>query len=265
MTPLLDLYLITNNEEELVSHCLDSYCSLVDIVQKCVILDNNSTDDTLDIVNSYKTKLPITLLHHRENSHHGIMRTKCLAECKAPWIFYLDSDETFTSDFYNWLSGNDLNQWDWVRFFKYTTIVDKNHFVPGGNGYTQRLFRNYDGVHFPQSIHTEPEAQWNKRYDVPEDRVLLFDHTAVKSVESLWAKGWRYQWSAREQVVGIGPSWEYSFRVNNAYKLNLIEEFSQNVKDRITWGPDSSFSNPPTQAPSIGDMSNYVEGSPYGV
>lgn len=238
MTPFLDLFLLVNNEEELLQYCLESYESIVDLVQIVSIVDNNSTDASLDIIESFKTRLPITLQHHRENSHHGIMRTKAISICKAPWIMYLDSDESWDTGFRQFLLDGWHEKADQIRFFKYTTIQDRNHFVPGGNGYTERMFRNLDGVHFPQSIHTMPTAGFNKTLDMAQERILLFDATACKSVEALWAKGFRYQWSAREKVPAIGPSWEYVYRVNEAYKRNAIEEFSSEIKARIFTGPE---------------------------
>lgn len=257
MTPWLSVFTIINNEEELLSYCLDSYCDIVDLLTEVSLVDNNSTDATLDIIESYKTKLPIILQHHRNNSRHGELRDKALSVCKGEYVFYLDSDETTSNDFGNWLRNTDIKQWDWVRFFKYTTIKDKWNFVPGGNDYSQRLFKNYPGVNFPQSVHTEMQYDWRSRHDVPRDRVLLFDATACKSPEALYAKAWKYQWAAREKVVGIGPVHEYHWRVTEAYRRNLIERFPDDVIKRITWGPESSVPIFPEDYNGLGVSSQF--------
>lgn len=244
MTPLLDTFLIVNNEEEQLAHCLDSYTAIADLMGICSIVDNNSTDATLDIIETYKDRIPIVLQHHRENNHHGEMRTKAISKCKLPWIFYLDADETTTNDFRKFLLSDKYAGYGQVRFYKITTHLDKFHYWPDGNGYTQRLFRNLNGVHFPQSIHTEPVADFSRTLDVPPEEVLLFDHTAMKSPEALWAKGVRYQWAARINVPGIGPAHEYAWRVWESFNQAKFKEFAPEIKSRISWGPEKNYGQP---------------------
>ena len=214
--PLLDVFTIVNNEEELLAHCLESYASFRSLIGVVSIVDNNSTDATLDIIERYKSRLPIVLQHHYENSHHGQMRNKALSVCTAPWIFYLDGDETITSDFGDWLASGEMERADYWEIFKYTTIIDRYHYVEGGNGYTWRLFRNLPGVGFPQEIHTEAQHPGlQRRAQVPN--VFMSDHTAIKSNEALWAKGIRYAWANRLGVPAVGPIHEYRGRVDDAF------------------------------------------------
>ena len=236
---LLDCCLITLNEEELISYCLESFVSISDLLGILSVVDNNSTDSTLDILMSFRDRLPIVLQHHHEDSNHGKMRTLALQPCHSEWILYLDGDESFTSDMHDWLLGGRLGGYDMFRFFKYTTILDRYHYVEGGNGHTQRLFKNKTGVHFPQEIHTEPQCpggwggtDWLHEWNSP----LLFDHTSCKSEEALWAKGWRYKWAFRAGIEAVGPEHEYTGRVLNTPD-STIREFPPEVKDRIFTGP----------------------------
>ncbi len=76
MSPLLDVFSIISNEEELLPYCLESYASITDLLGTVSLVDNNSTDATLDIIESFRDRLPIVLQHHRENSHHGETKLK---------------------------------------------------------------------------------------------------------------------------------------------------------------------------------------------
>lgn len=239
MAPLLDVYTIILNEEELLQYCLESYCSIADLIGVCSLVDNGSTDASLDIVESYKTRLPIVLQHHHEDNHHGRLRTKALQVCKSPYIFYLDSDETLSSDFHDWLVSGRYQAADIILFYKYTTWRDRYHYVEGGNGHTYRMFRNVPGVHFPQEVHTVPEApggfgqqMWLHEWNDP----LLYDHTACKSREGLWAKGQRYQVWAEQNVPAVGGPGEYCWRVDNT-KPEQIREFPPAVRAKIFCGP----------------------------
>jgi glycosyltransferase involved in cell wall biosynthesis len=239
MPPLLDVFVLTNNEEELLPYCLESYCLIADLIGVCSVVDNNSTDATLDIIQSYRGRLPIVLQRHNHNSHHGEMRSKALQPCRSPYIMYLDADESWTSDMRDWLLEERYKPWGLIGFMKYTTWADRYHYVTGGNGHTWRMFRNEPGVHFPESVHTVPNSprgfgsavfthEW---YDP-----LLYDHTACKSREALWAKGMRYQIWAEQNVPAVGGPGEYIWRVDNT-KPEQIEEFPEHVKRRIFCGP----------------------------
>jgi len=235
---LLDAFMVIQNEEELVQYALESFVSLGDALGILSLVDNNSTDATLSIVESFREHLNIVLQHERSHSHHGQLRNKAMEPLSAPWIFYIDGDETFTRNFSDWLRSGQIEQSNCWSFYKYTTIIDRMHYVEGGNGPTQRLFRNLPSRGFPQSIHTEPTHQdfvgWK---DVPG--VYLFDHTACKSREALWAKGARYQWAFRDKVPAVGPLHEYVGRVDNAFQNHPDHnvEFPEAIKQLIFCGP----------------------------
>lgn len=233
---MIDGFIINLNEEELLPYCLESFALVADQLGVLSIVDNGSTDASMDIIDSFRTRLPIVLQRVVDTPHHGNLRNMAIAPCKAPWIFYLDADETFTVDMRDWLLSDAREAADVWEFFKYTTIVDRYHYVEGGNGPCHRLFRNRGEVNFPQNIHTDPVYNFShtKRY-WGDHGPLLFDHTACKSREALWAKGWRYQWAWGTE--GIGPSHEYVGRVDNAHRLGLVREFEQGIRERIFTGP----------------------------
>lgn len=231
--------MILSNEEEMVQYALESFASLGDLLGTLSIVDNNCTDTTLMIVEKYASKMKILLQHEYRHSHHGHLRNMAMAPLtEEPWIFYLDGDETFTINFRDWLRGGAIDESSCWRLYKYSTIYDRFHYAEGGNGPTERLFRNFPGRHFPQSIHTEPThpdfVSWR---EVPG--VYMFDATAIKSQEALWAKGQRYQWAFRDRVPAIGPSEEYIRRVDDALNNHAERnvEFPENIRQIIFTGP----------------------------
>lgn len=236
-TPLLNGFMITYNEEELIRGALDSWALLAPILGTLSLVDNGSTDATLEIIHSYRDRLPIHLTMWEEDRHHGHMRTLALQPFDANcWVMYLDCDETWTSDMLPWLQSGVMNEADQWEFYKYSTIQDREHFTDGGNGPSRRLFRYSPGVGFPQEIHTEPQGPGLGRlHGTGQNGPFLFDHTMCKSREALWAKGWRYQWAAG--VPGIGPSHEYIGRQDHAYEVNNVVRLPQHVLDKVFAGP----------------------------
>lgn len=243
---LLDCFMILNNEEELVQYALDSFVSFGDLLGVLSIVDNNSTDATLEIVEGYRDRLNIVLQHEHRHSHHGKMRTMAMEPLtQGQWIFYLDGDEQTSANFPAWLRSGAINESNCWQIYKYTTIIDRFHYVEGGNGPTQRLFRNLPGRHFPQSIHTEPtHPEFRGWREVPG--VFMCDATAIKSYEALWMKSARYQWAFREKVPAIGPLHEYYGRVKGALDVypERNKEFPPDLRQHIFTGPDAVPGHP---------------------
>ena len=233
---LVDGFAIIYNEEELIRGMLDSFASLGQSLGILSLIDNGSTDRTLQIVQEYRSRMNIVLRSVTNTPHHGELRTLALEPLTAPWILYLDSDETFTKNFPDWIAARQMQKADIWDIFKYSTILDRYHYTEGGNGPSTRLFRNYPGVHFPQNIHTHPEHPGlTLKQMVPN--VWMFDHTGCKSREALWAKGWRYQWAAG--TIGIGPAEEYILRIDDALtkEPSPIREFEEPIRSLIFTGP----------------------------
>lgn len=232
---MLSAFLVVRNEEELLPYCLESFALVADQLDVLSVVDNGSTDATLDILYEWADRLPIVLQRVNEHAHHGQMRTLALQACHAPWIWYMDADETVTSNFRDWLLSGDIEQYDIWEFHKYTTIPDRYHHG-GGDGPAQRIFRNVPGVHFPQSIHTEPIGRGLvSKHSIPG--VWMFDHTHCASEEKMWAKGWRYQWGFRDGVIGVGPPEEYMQRAQSAYQNGNIYELPEHIRNLIFTGP----------------------------
>lgn len=226
-------FVIVQNEEELLPYCLESFLSLGDLLEGLSVVDNNSTDATLDILHIWRDRLPITLQHHRADAHHGHLRNLALRACRADWVLYLDSDETVSRNFADWLRSGDCHRANLWQFHKYSTVGDRYHHA-GGDGPSQRLFRNFPGIHFPQTIHTEPTHDQMGGAALAQG-VWLFDHTSCKSEEALWAKGWRYQWAMG--TPGIGPPHEYIGRVQDARNRGTIQRLPDHVCAQIFTGP----------------------------
>lgn len=239
----LDAYMIVKDEEELIEHSLSTFAALGDYLGVLHIVDNGSTDGTLDIIRRYRDErlMPIEVSVKTDTPHHGELRTFAISGLKAPWILYLDADETLSRNFISqvrYIIAADLGKYDVVSFEKYWTIIDREHFTDGAyEGAQARMFRNRPGVHFPQKIHTEPMYEYgNGRTRMLELKgVYCFDHTGCKSMVALRNKGERYQWAQGEPFIGDPNTYVRS--VDEALKDGKVRKFPQPILDIIEWGP----------------------------
>lgn len=86
----LSATIITLNEEENLSRCLNSLQGLVDEV---IIVDSGSKDKTLDIAKEYKTTV-----FYRKFDNFANQKNFALEKARGEWIFSIDADEVVPSD-----------------------------------------------------------------------------------------------------------------------------------------------------------------------
>ncbi|MCJ7804961.1 glycosyltransferase family 2 protein [Patescibacteria group bacterium] len=87
----LSVIIITRNEQEMIKDCLESIYGWADEI---IIIDDASTDETVNIVKKYKTK--ITLLSEKTDFFE--LRNQGLKKASGDWVFYLDADERITPE-----------------------------------------------------------------------------------------------------------------------------------------------------------------------
>lgn len=83
--------MIVKNEEENLARCLKS---VKDVVDEIIIVDTGSTDKTIEIANSYNSKL----FNFEWTNDFSAARNFALSKCNGNWILYLDADEELNPD-----------------------------------------------------------------------------------------------------------------------------------------------------------------------
>ena len=229
---MIDIFMIVLNEEELVRYAMESVYLIREHVGVFSIVDNGSTDDTLDIIQEFNQSLNLDLQHIRNTPHHGNLRNAAISRCKSDYVFYLDADETWDVRMLDYIARGKYKGSDWVDFTKYNTVFDRDH-CPPDKGPATRGFRNLPGTTFTQNVHTYP---LNPSFKIKTHAdVTMFDHTGCKSTEAMWAKGWRYQWAVG--TLCIGRPNEYIWRMGNAIRDNAITILPDEVRKHVFTGP----------------------------
>lgn len=112
------LYLVKNEEEFLPL----SVATVIDSVDKVVIIDNESTDGSLVIAESIRDRHPDKIeLHKMEGDFdHNCEfnnRNKSLQYVKTDWVLALDADQLLSDGWHNWIKHKlDDRRFDAIRF-----------------------------------------------------------------------------------------------------------------------------------------------------
>ena len=103
MHPLISIIIANRNGENYLRTCLTSLLksSLKDY--EAIIIDNNSTDSSIEIVNEYAKKdSRIRLLRNKINQGVPFSRNRAINEAKGDILIFLDNDTKVDKD---WLKG----------------------------------------------------------------------------------------------------------------------------------------------------------------
>ena len=96
--PLVSIIVPVYNAENYLERCLDSLVSqsLQDIEIVCV--NDGSTDNSFNILNSYAAKYPCLNVFHQENKGPGAARNTALENARGKYIVFCDADDSFEPD-----------------------------------------------------------------------------------------------------------------------------------------------------------------------
>ena len=86
---MVSAVILTHNDEDLIRNVLETlkWCD------ERIIVDDNSTDRTLEVVKPYN----VTIIQHALNDNISAQRNFGLAKAKGEWVLFVDSDELVSS------------------------------------------------------------------------------------------------------------------------------------------------------------------------
>lgn len=141
--------MIIRNEEELLPGCLDS---IKDVVDRIVIVDTGSTDNSVKIAVSYDAEV----FHHQWQYDFSLHRNQSFGYADADYILYIDADERLKPEsakkipyMLDFMNNNDLN---------FAIMQIESDLADGGMGLhiMPRIFRkgtvSFEGVIWNQPI-----------------------------------------------------------------------------------------------------------------
>jgi len=102
-TERVDVVVLTKNSERLLEKCLDSIFENVP-VNRLIVVDGNSTDSTLTIVEKFHHKYGNVVLI-KDNGTRGSARLKGIREVQTEWFIFVDSDVILCNGWYGKAKG----------------------------------------------------------------------------------------------------------------------------------------------------------------
>lgn len=88
MSPLITAVILVKDEDKLINECIGS----LSFCDEILIIDDNSTDDTIKIVDSLTSK-KIKVISHNLDNNFSQARNFGLQKARNEWVLFVDSDE----------------------------------------------------------------------------------------------------------------------------------------------------------------------------
>ena len=221
-TANISAVILVKNAEKTIAECLESLSAFGEVV----LLDNGSTDATLDIAAKYPN---VKIFHEPNFCGFGKMKNIALSKATNDWILSIDSDEVLMPEIVSQINAMQLND---------NTVVALSRLNYYGNrcmkccgwypDYVWRIFNrkytrfNENIVH--EGVETKPDTQ----------KVYIKDaikHYAADSMESIIQKMNRYTTlSAQEKhkkgkkasVIGAIFRFIHTFNMNYFFRRGIF-------------------------------------------
>ena len=98
MSDLVSIIMPTFNTGMFIAESINSVLAQTYANWELIIVDDYSSDNTDDIVNSYLVDKRIAYIKNDRNCGAAVSRNRALREAKGRWIAFLDSDDLWMSD-----------------------------------------------------------------------------------------------------------------------------------------------------------------------
>ncbi|MDT0294061.1 glycosyltransferase family 2 protein [Mesonia ostreae] len=183
-TPLISIVIPVYNEEDKIEHLLQLLKKQDHPRLEIVVVNDGSTDKTIEKLHSYLEKFNNYKFFTTENAGPGSARNYGISNASGTYIYFLDADDSFSDDlikvFFKYLKTEKEKQLD-LLVFGYTKKIIKNGEKTGS--YTSKLldYQQNNKVSILNDFHRlmAMEARlsvWNKvfRRELLQDNTIKF-------------------------------------------------------------------------------------------
>lgn len=238
--PKFSIVIPVYNVEKYIGRCLDSVFNQTFKDYEVIVVDDGSTDKSIEIVKEYDVNV-ITSKHVSVSEARNIGEKKATGE----YLLFLDSDDYWDKDLLKEITKSLENNPDLVRF-QVRTVTDQDE----TNDYTENTFKDKNGVeafeiiskfHFVESVwcyaikrsYYEKEKFSFAKGTVHEDfgltPLIIIKANKVNSISYIG-----YNYYRRQGSIMNKPDYEWTkHKVKDFYNhyLNLIKEIDKTKLD----------------------------------
>lgn len=148
----LSALILAKNEEKMIADCLKQ----LDFADEIVILDQNSSDKTVEIAHNFTEKI-----YHTNEKAFDKCRNKLAKFAKGDWLLYLDADERLTTNSVEEIKSVIKSSKFSGYYFPRKNFILGHEMRHGGwwPDYVPRLFNKRSFINWYGRVHESPKIQ----------------------------------------------------------------------------------------------------------
>lgn len=184
MQPLISIIIPVFNGEEFVEKCVDSVLTQTLKELQIIIIDDGSTDHTLEIINKLAAKDKRITVIHQDNMGVSKARNIGLCAVASEWILFVDADDTIAPEYCDsMLKAATFLEADVVIAHPYIEGEPQNDILQEKEKLIQACL-SYDEMSYPFNI----DAPWGKifRRQIIDDHHICFPKKLIRSEDAFF-------------------------------------------------------------------------------
>ncbi len=192
--PLISACYCIKNAEDFLWY---SVKSVYDYVDEIILIDDQSTDDTIDIIKSFPQD-KITLIRDKFDGNKKRQRSEYLKRARGKFIFQIDDDEIYKAEQLQFLRKFIKNTTANEIFFKFIWFWKGPDQIISGHHWDQNFetfYRNLEGLSYDVHHHVSWKGRPLSRVGPVVqlgNKVQTYHYSHCKSDEKIRAKIWYY-------------------------------------------------------------------------
>ena len=235
--PLISVIIAVYNPGKYLRACLDSIVNQSYKNLEIILVDDSSTDGSLEVCKEYAAKDNRIIVHHKENSGVSATRNVGISLAHGDYFSFIDSDDYLEPDAYEYMINlvNEHNV-DAVNYEHFITKPSKEtpHKLDDSN---YGLFDRNGAIR--QMVHNVMFA-WNKLFSKKITEGLWFDENVARGEDSLYAimafdkadKVWFDQRPLYHYLQSDNSAVRGKFRKSQLSAINLIDIYEPFFKEK---------------------------------
>lgn len=125
-SPLFSIIIPTYNTKKYITQCVESFTKQNFDDYEIIICDDGSTDGTIELLKKLKNSYKNVIIEFNEHIGAGAARNEGIKLSKGKYIYFCDSDDYVTDDFFVVLCNEIKNNEPDILFFNYNEIINEN-------------------------------------------------------------------------------------------------------------------------------------------
>ncbi|MCD7883709.1 MAG: glycosyltransferase [Lachnospiraceae bacterium] len=226
------------NDEQYIAQCIESLCAQKEQELEFLLIDDGSTDDSLNICRKYEKQDSRIRVYHQTNQGANVARNKGLMEAKGKWVCFIDGDD--------WIESNFCDTLDQYMSQDYDVIIYSFYKVFGND--KKRMESNAEKIEFKEADFVDlqisslnrlgpykynlkcldPVSCWNKIY---KRNFLIENHIAfipeIQKLQDLTFNLQVYDY-AKNGIYLNTALYDYRYNpasVTNRYQPDIVHKF----------------------------------------